>query len=95
MRRQVGLELKYLKDPLRLANRVLVALRDGDEDKAFELVRAASKSIQCTVGWNHVINHLMGVGRLKDALKAYNDVRSGVNLRGFYRVAKLMGWPTR
>src|SRR5579862_4270486 len=44
-------ELKYLSDPLALADRIRVLLNAGDYTRAVSLVRTASKDMQCTVGW--------------------------------------------
>ena len=74
-RREIFNQLRYLQDPVRLANRVRILLRDGNLDQAMELVRAASKTIPCTVSWNHLINYQMYEGKVKAALKTYNEVR--------------------
>lgn len=72
--RQVRLEFKYLKDPLELGNRVRKVLREGDTEKAYEMVRQASKGMDCTVAWNHVLDYEMSRSRVSYALKAYNEV---------------------
>ena len=75
-RRELFNQLKYLQDPVRLADRVRILLRDGTTfDQAMELVRAASKNMPCTVSWNHLINYQMYAGKVKAALKTYNEVR--------------------
>lgn len=70
--------LKYLKDPLKLAEDIRRLLRDDDLQSALEIVRAASKDVQCTVSWNHVIDWQMSKGRLNAAVKTYNEVRKEV-----------------
>jgi len=72
-------ELVWLRDPLKLAARVVALLRHGDDDydKAFALVRLASKKMECTVSWNHLIDYDMHKARVSAAVKTYNEVRSG------------------
>ena len=67
-------ELKYLGDPLKLAEYIDDLLRKNAFEKAAELVRMASKSIPCTVSWNHLINYEMSQGRINSAVKLYNEV---------------------
>ncbi len=72
-------EARYLKDPLALANRVRSLLQGSKEPQpsmAYALTRVASKRQQCTVAWNHLIDYEMSKGKVKNALKAYNDVGS-------------------
>ena len=64
----------YGNDPLKLAEFVRKALRGDDFDTAAAVVRAASKQIQCTVSWNHLIDWQMTKGRMNAALKIYNEV---------------------
>ena len=70
-------ELEWIKDPLKLADRVVHLMDKNDEnsfEKAVALVQRASKSMYCTVSWNHLINHEMRQGTVKNAVKLYNDV---------------------
>ena len=67
-------ELRWLKDPLKLAERVVALLRRDEFQKALELVRMASKDIQCTVSWNHLVDYEMSKGRVTNASKIYNEV---------------------
>ena len=69
-------ELRYLRDPLKLARYVLSLLQKDENRKATELVKMASKQFECTVSWNHLVDHEMGKGRVSSALKLYNDVQS-------------------
>lgn len=68
-------ELQYLRDPLELALFVKQELRKGKAKEMLQLVRMASHSMQCIVSWNHLLDHLLAVGRISDALKVYNEVR--------------------
>ena len=72
------LELRYLEDPVKLADSVQMHLRNGREEKVLDLIREASRGIQCTVAWNHVINHEILKGRVNPALKIYNEVYTPV-----------------
>ncbi|KAI9828970.1 MAG: hypothetical protein M1819_006469 [Sarea resinae] len=74
-RRNLEESLKYLKDPLKLADHVRFAIRDGKVEQATELVRAASKEMACTVSWNHLIAQEMGRGGINAALKLYNEMK--------------------
>lgn len=67
-------ELEWLEDPAKLADHVRYTLRTEDENKARELVTTASKRMQCTVSWNHLIDYLMSKQKINEAVKTYNDV---------------------
>ena len=67
-------ELRWLKDPLKLAAKVVDLLRKDEFQKSLELVRVASKDIQCTVSWNHLVDYEMSKGRVTNASKIYNEV---------------------
>lgn len=66
--------LTYLKDPVELADFVLRTLREDEFENAEQVVRAASKSIQCTVSWNHLVDWQLSKGRMNAAIKTYNEV---------------------
>lgn len=74
LRREIRTELEYIRDPLKLGDRVISGLRDGEVDKMIDLVHEASKDMDCTVSWNHLVNYHMEEGKVKMALKIYNDV---------------------
>ena len=67
-------ELKYLKDPLELANHVKHVLDANDEEKAEALVRLSGRAMANTVSWNHLIDWQMRNGKTQAALSTYNDV---------------------
>ena len=79
-RRELETELKYLQDPVKLAERVHGLLAQGKVQRALQLLKLASRDRSCTVSWNHVINHEMKQGRTASALKIYNDVRLSFKL---------------
>lgn len=68
-------QLRYLKDPLKLAEHVRKSLRDDDIDIALAVVQGASKSMQCTVSWNHLIEWYLSKGKMKYAFRTYNEVK--------------------
>jgi len=68
-------ELKYLKDPYKLAEHVAYMLEKDGGEKALALVRLATKSNAVTVSWNHLIDYHMRKGATKKALDTYNEVR--------------------
>ena len=67
-------QLRYLKDPLKLAAHVRQVLRDDDCESALALVRAASKDTQCVVSWNHIIDWQLSRQKMNGAIKTYNEV---------------------
>lgn len=69
------LELRYLRDPLKLADHVRHTLRGNDVDKALGLCRMASKDMACTVSWNHCVDWHMARGKVVDAMKIYNEMK--------------------
>jgi hypothetical protein len=73
-------ELQYLADPLELANFVKQELTKDKEEEMLQLVRMASRSMQCVVSWNHIIGHSLRKGRVSHALKIYNEVLSSLRL---------------
>lgn len=69
--------LMYLTDPVKLADFVLKKCGSPQEfENAAEVVRAASKYMDCVVSWNHMINYHMQQGKLNLAIKLYNEVGS-------------------
>ncbi|RDW89555.1 hypothetical protein BP6252_01587 [Coleophoma cylindrospora] len=67
--------LKFLKDPVKLADDVRRMLRDDDYETALEVVKAASKDMQCVVSWNHIIDWQVSKRKLTAAIKTYNDMK--------------------
>ena len=80
----LGLELRWLKDPIKLADHTVSLLRQDEHMKACEIVRLASAKMQCTVSWNHLIDYQMSKGRVAEAMKLYNEVLKQYT-RGFWR----------
>ena len=67
-------ELRFLRDPLKLADNTVSLLKTGQHEKAGQLVRMASRSMACTVSWNHMMDYEMSKGRVSRAMTIYNDV---------------------
>ncbi|QDS75675.1 hypothetical protein FKW77_007565 [Venturia effusa] len=68
-------ELPWLKDPLKLLERVTALLDEGNQFKALELVRMASQEGQVAICWNRILQHLLLEGRATEALKVYNEMK--------------------
>ncbi|TID25362.1 mitochondrialpentatricopeptide repeat-containing protein 2, partial [Venturia nashicola] len=68
-------ELPWLKDPSKLLERVIALLDQGNQFKALELVRMASREGQVAICWNRIIQHLLLLGRATEALKVYNEMK--------------------
>jgi len=66
--------LQYLKDPVKLADFVRKSLRSNEFDTTLEVVRSASKTLQCIVSWNHLIDYTLSQGKMNAAIKIYNEV---------------------
>ena len=82
-------EIRWLRDPLKLADRVAELLGEGNYSTALAIARASSKDLQCTVSWNHLVDFNMAQGKVKEAVKTYNEVRAvRRNIPRYY----LCGW---
>lgn len=68
-------ELRYLQDPLDLAQFVRAELNKDKVDEMKQLVQMASHSMACVVSWNHIIDHYLAKSQVSNAIKVYNDVR--------------------
>lgn len=67
--------LKFLVDPLRLAEYVERQLKKNRLDESLKMVRfASSQQRKCIVAWNHIINWLMVHDRANAAIKIFNEV---------------------
>ncbi|OBT83210.1 hypothetical protein VE02_09139 [Pseudogymnoascus sp. 03VT05] len=67
-------DLKY-RDPLKLADDTLAKLKKNRFEEAENLVRRSSAAIDCTVGWNHLIDWQCKKGKLNSAVKSYNEMK--------------------
>ncbi|CAL3965858.1 unnamed protein product [Diplocarpon coronariae] len=74
--RQIQQHLKYLNDPLKLADFVRNTLRTSDNfDFIQELVRTASKNALHVVSWNHLVGYQMSKGKMNAAISTYNEMK--------------------
>jgi pentatricopeptide repeat protein len=84
-------ELRHLQDPLELANFVRNELQRKDKtEEMLQLVRMASHSMQCTVSYNHIIDHYLATERVNDALKVYNDMKKRAQFPDSYTYTILL-----
>lgn len=74
--RELQTELRYLGDPVKLADHALTLLRADKASKVLELLRQAGPHHGTTVSWNHLIDYHLSQGKVAPALKCYNEVRS-------------------
>lgn len=78
-RKVVKKELQWLQDPKALADRVAKILQADDFALAVAIVRGAEKqNMECSVGWNHLLEYCMNKKQPKAAWKLYNEVSGGV-----------------
>lgn len=68
-------ELKYLPDPMKLADFVRDKLKQEKQKEMLDLVRLASKQMLCTVAWNHLVDDRLARGQVSTALKIYNEMK--------------------
>ncbi|OTA30776.1 hypothetical protein BTJ68_08702 [Hortaea werneckii EXF-2000] len=80
-------ELEWLPDPIKFTEHVQYTLRCEKPAKALELVRLASKTRQCTVAWNHVVNYHMQRGRPRDAFAVYNEMKKRAQFPDSYTMS--------
>ena len=71
----VGMEIRWLKDPMALSVRVGALLEEGNVALAAELARTAQRRrINTSVAWNHILGYAMEHGEHLAAFRFYNDV---------------------
>ncbi|RPA98700.1 hypothetical protein L873DRAFT_1006290 [Choiromyces venosus 120613-1] len=63
------------RDPHKLANAVKKQLMQGDDNKALQMAREGSRTLNSVVSWNHIIGHNIERGHLRVAFKAFNDMK--------------------
>lgn len=83
---KLALEVRWLKDPVKLADHTVKLLREDQFEKALDIVRLASRDVVSTVSWNHLIDYEMSKARVPNAVKLYNEVSS--SLVHHFRVLK-------
>ncbi|KAJ4335797.1 hypothetical protein N0V87_005913 [Didymella glomerata] len=83
-------ELRFLQDPLDLAQFVQAELRKDRAEEMKQLVRMASHSMLCVVSWNHIIDHYLAKSQVSDALKVYNDMKKRAQFPDSYTYTILL-----
>lgn len=73
--RALEMELRWLRDPKEMVNRVRSMLSKKQVDMALALVQAAHREgMDCVAAWNQILDYEMEQGRPDSAFKMYNDV---------------------
>lgn len=72
--REASIQMKYLQDPIKLAQFVRERLRDNNLELVQTVVNKASARMSCVVSWNHIIEWHLENGKMNGALKMYNEV---------------------
>lgn len=83
-------ELKYLSDPLKLAEHVRYTLRCNKPEKALDLCRLASKQQEVIVSWNHCIDWHMSHNKIDEAIKIYNEMKKRAQFPDSYTYILLL-----
>lgn len=78
--RAVRKQLDYIDDPWVLGKHIEGLLARDKFDDALTMVELASKKIQTTVSWNHLIDHLLKKQQMKKAMATFNNVRRATQL---------------
>ena len=68
-------ELKYLTDPLKLANHIHHVLQNDNVEKALALVRLSNRAVANIVSWNHILDWNMKKGKTQVAFSVYNEMK--------------------
>lgn len=81
---KLALEVRWLKDPVKLADHTVTLLREDQFEKALDIVRLASRDVVSTVSWNHLIDYEMSKARVPNAVKLYNEMKKRAQLPDAY-----------
>lgn len=89
-RKALEKELVWLKDPFKLTEHIKFTLRNNDPDKALDLCRIASKSMDCVVSWNTIVDFYMQRYNINDAMKVYNEMKKRAQFPDSYTYVLLL-----
>lgn len=78
--KNVLIHVSLQNDPLKLANYIRRLLKNDRFHLAVQIVRNVSRSIQCIVSWNHLIDWLMSKGKMNAAFKIYHEMKKRANV---------------
>lgn len=88
------MELRYLTDPLKFAKHVHYTLQCEKPEKALDLCRLASRTMDCVVAWNHTVDWHMRRGKINEAIKIYNEMKKRAQFPDSYTYMLLFrGFP--
>ncbi|KAK0385770.1 hypothetical protein NLU13_6947 [Sarocladium strictum] len=68
-------KLSRIDDPFHIGQAVTAALREGKFEGALLLTEKASRTMNVVVSWNALIEHQLGKGEIKTALKTFNNMK--------------------
>lgn len=88
--RALRTELKYLSDPVKLAEHVRYTLRRNQPEKALDLCRLASKQQEVIVSWNHCVDWYMTKGRVDEGIRIYNEMKKRAQFPDSYTYILLL-----
>ncbi|KAH6616297.1 pentatricopeptide repeat protein-like protein [Boeremia exigua] len=83
-------ELRFLQDPLDLAQFVRAELEKDKVDEMKQLVQMASHSMACVVSWNHIIDHYLAKSQVAPAIKVYNEMKKRAQFPDSYTYTILL-----
>lgn len=89
-RKALEKELVWLKDPFKLTEHIKFTLRNNDPEKALDLCRIASKSMDCVVSWNTIVDFYMQRYNINDAMKVYNEMKKRAQFPDSYTYVLLL-----
>ncbi|RKF63890.1 putative pentatricopeptide repeat protein [Erysiphe neolycopersici] len=78
--KNLNIHVSLENDPLKLANYIRRLLKNDRFHLAVQIVRNVSRSIQCVVSWNHLIDWLMSKGKMNAAFKIYHEMKKRANI---------------
>jgi pentatricopeptide repeat protein len=84
------MELRYLQDPVKLAEHVRYTLRCNKPEKALDLCRLASRKQEVVVSWNACVDWYMSRNESQHAIKIYNEMKKRAQFPDSYTYLLLL-----